>query len=91
VLHRCWNSNSKRQILEKATTGDGSYAKPAINPKTSYYYSQRQLLIAKPATRKTNYSQIRQLLEKAATREGSYYSQNQLLLAKISYYYSQKR
>jgi hypothetical protein len=54
------------QLLEKATTGDGSYAKPAINPKTSYYYSQRQLLIAKAATRKSNYSQ-RQLLEKAAT------------------------
>jgi hypothetical protein len=45
--------------------------KPATNPKTSYYYSQRQLLLAKPATRKTNYSQ-RQLLEKTATRDGSY-------------------
>jgi hypothetical protein len=46
-------------------------AKPATNPKTSYYYLQRQLLLAKAATRKTNYSQ-RQLLEKAATRDGSY-------------------
>jgi hypothetical protein len=46
-------------------------AKPATNPKTSYYYSQRQLLLAKPATGKTNYYQ-RQLLEKAATQDGSY-------------------
>jgi hypothetical protein len=41
-------------------------AKPATKPKTSDYYSQRQLLFAKPATRKTNYTQ-RQLLEKKAT------------------------
>jgi hypothetical protein len=75
-------SYSRRQLLKKAATPDSSYVKPATTRKTSYYYSQNQLLLVKPTTRKTSYyySQKRQLLpaKTATTCKGSY-SRRQLL------------